>query len=117
MQPLKAILDIINGIIESPNKILIISWLFLGIIVWYLYTENVSLQLKLDGIAITNQSNINKANENCEDQIKINREKFQDQLDSFTNRANKNKDSTALYFYNELSKANQRITEKIEKIR
>lgn len=115
MQPIKAILDLINGILESNNKVLVISWLFLGIVVWYLYTENVSLQLKLDGIAVTNQNNINMATQNCEEQLKVNRGKFQNQLDNYTNKANRDKDSTSLYFYNELKKANK-LLDKIEKI-
>lgn len=110
---LKPILDLINSIIESPNKVLIISWLFLGSIVTYLFNNNTSLQTQLVNINATNQVNINKANDNCEDQIKINRMKFQNQLDVFTNKANRDRDSTNLYFYNELRKANQKISEKI----
>ena len=110
---IKPILDLINAILESPNKILIISWLFLGSIVAYLFNNNTSLQLQLDTISATHQLSLNKSTSDCEDQIRVNRLNFQSQLDVFTNRANRDRDSTNLYFYNELRKANQKISEKI----
>lgn len=113
---LKLILELINGILENPNRILVISWLFLGSIVAFLYNNNISLQNKLDLSNATTQSLISKQNDNCEEQIKHNRAYFQAQLDNYTNNANMRRDSAENYFYNELRKANQKINQTIIKI-
>jgi len=112
----KSLLEIINGILESNHKTLVISWLFTGSIITYLYNNNVSLQSKLDLSQANNQTLLIKSNDNCEEQIKNNRAKFQFQLDDFINKSNNRRDSTENYFYNELRKANQKINEKIIKI-
>jgi hypothetical protein len=123
MIQLKSLLDIITSIIENKNKYIILSWLFLGIIIWYLFNDNTALQLQLDNINAVNQANINKSINDCEEQIKLNRSKFQNQLDNsedrmvnFINKSNKERDSTYLYFYNELRKANAKINEKTNSI-
>jgi hypothetical protein len=114
---LKSLFDLITAILESKeNKILIISWLFTGSIIFYLYNNNVSLQIKLDTIEATYQTKfINLSNE-CENRLIENNKNNQIQINNYRAKSNMRSDSVENYLYNEIRKANQRFNQTIIKI-
>lgn len=111
LAPLKELLDI------DPNKrSMIFSWIFCGVIVYYLHDRNTELNRKLDEHEKICQDNLVVARTACEEQLKLNRQRSQDQINFFIERSNLERDSIYTYFSNEIRKTNKTISRSINNI-
>ena len=109
---IKELLDV------SPEKrSTIFALLFTGIIIWYLYSENQNLSEKIKLKESQEQENKLKVQNDCEEQLKTNREIQQKQLNAFYIEMNEYNDSLNRYYRNQLTKANLRIKTELNKLK
>lgn len=99
---LKTLLDFIK---EPIKLIFITSWIFFYICLNSIYKDKLLLEAKLS-----------KAEENCEKQITINRERSQAQINNFIEKSNIERDSTYRYFYKVIKEYNVKINKSLQEL-
>ena len=115
---LQTLLTTLKEIVDlDPNKkTMIMSWLFSGFVIWYLYNNNESLIQKISEHEKNCQLMIAKSQESCDEQLKINREKSQTQINNFIEQSNSERDSIYRYFYKEIRSYNIKVNKGIQEL-
>ncbi len=104
------------GNLDPQKRSMILTWLFSGLTIWYLYEQNTKLINKITEHERDCQLIIVKAHESCDYQLKINREKNQAQINQFIERSNIERDSIYRYFYKTIKNYNQKVNKGIEEL-
>lgn len=108
---LKELLDI------DPNKrSLIMSWIFCGVIIYFIYDRYLISEEKLNTQQASCQAELVKQREFYENQLKVNRENSQKEITEFTIKSNIERDSIYRYFYKELRKSNKIVQSSINEL-
>jgi hypothetical protein len=116
MIDVKGIIDSIKSILDSEKRFLIISWLFLGVAIAFLYNENSNLATKISEQEKTCSAMIVKSQEACQEQINTSRARQQLQLDLFVEQSNKRIDSLYNQIYISVRSSNQKVKKNIIEI-
>jgi hypothetical protein len=114
---IEGILNSIKSILDSEKRFLIISWLFLGVAIAFLYNENTNLELKISEQEKTCSAMIAKAQESCQEQINTSRARQQLQLDLFVEDSNKRIDSLYRQLYSTIKISNKKVNQGINEIK
>jgi O-methyltransferase involved in polyketide biosynthesis len=104
------------GNLDPQKRSMILTWLFSGLTIWYLYEQNNKLIEKITEHENKCQMIIIKAHESCDEQLKINREKNQAQINQFIERSNNERDSIYRHFYKTIAVYNQKVNKGIEEL-
>lgn len=117
LQPLiESIKSVIEFVKEPVKLIYIVSWIFFGVCVTFLYNKNSSLEAKISDYEVNCQKLINSARENCEQQISLNRQKNQVQINTFIEKSNMERDSIYRYFYKTIKQYNVKINRELREL-
>lgn len=101
----------------DPNKrAIIISWIFSGFIIWYLYDANAGLSQKFTDHEKNCQDMLSKSQAACEEQLRINRERNQAQINQFIEQSNMERDSIYRYFYKTIKNYNIKVSKGIKEL-
>jgi hypothetical protein len=116
MISIDSILDTIKKIISDEHRFLLITMLFSGIAIAYVYNDNQNLNTKLNQHESSCQSILLKSKEYYEEQIKLNRESSQKQITQFIEKSNAERDSIYNYFYKEIRKSNSIVKRSVNNL-
>jgi hypothetical protein len=112
-----SVIQSVKELLTGDNKYTVLVMTFSGLIIWYQYNSNLSLEEKITKSENTCDTRITKIQEQCQEQINLSRSKQQEQLDAFVLKSNLKMDSLYSALSVRVRTANTKVNKSLTEIK